>query len=70
MIELFSVSDNVEEDGYRSEDGHAMRREYCLTPNGNEMNGRWVLRDIAGKMIDFDKYRSDLMERNGFKIIC
>lgn len=70
MIELFSVSDNVEDDGYRSEAGHTMRREYCLTPNGNEMNGRWVLRDITGKMIDFDKYRSDLMERNGFKIIC
>lgn len=70
MIELFSFSDNVEQDGYRSEDGHTMRREYCLTPNGNEMNGRWVLRDITGKMIDFDQYRSDLMERNGFKIIC
>lgn len=47
-----------------------MRREYCLTPNGNEMNGRWVLRDITGKMIDFDQYRSNLTERNGFKIIC
>jgi hypothetical protein len=68
MTKLFPVSEDVEVDGYRSEAGDTMRREFCLTPGGNEMNGRWVLRDITGKMIDFGRHRSDLAERYGFKI--
>lgn len=48
------------EESYIFDTGWTMRREYGLTPNGNPMNGRWVLRDDSGKMIDFDKYRNDL----------
>lgn len=44
-----------------------MQREYGLTPNGNHLGGKWVLRGPEGQFIDFDKYRSDLMERNGFE---
>lgn len=55
-------------DEYRSEDGHVMRREEGTTPNGNPISGRWVLRAPGGEWLDFDKYRSDLAERNGFKL--
>lgn len=40
-----------------------MKREYGLTPNGNHMNGKWVLRK-NGEIIDYDKYRNDVAERN------
>lgn len=43
-----------------------MARENGLTPAGNHVNGRWVLRR-DGEWVDFDKYRSDLAERNRFK---
>lgn len=50
--------------------GHVIAREYHTeTPNGNPMNGRWVLRDADGTLIDFDKYRSDLAERNNIQLI-
>lgn len=46
----------------------SIEREYeTLTPRGNLMNGRWVLR-IAGELVDFDYYRNDLVERHGFDI--
>lgn len=51
-----------ERDCYISDDGWEMKREYGLTPNGNPMNGRWVLRDSSGQLIDFDQYRNDLVE--------
>jgi len=44
--------------------GMTMAREEGLTPNGNELNNKWVLRDNSGTMVDFDQYRSDLAERN------
>ena len=45
-----------------------MRREWdTLTPNENKMNGRWVLR-INGELTDFDRYRNDIAERNGFEL--
>ncbi len=40
-----------------------MQRETGETPNGNEMNNKWVLRD-NDKLIDFDAYRHDIAERN------
>ena len=56
---------------YESEDGrYVIAREDGLTPFGNAMNMRWVFRDnefksfSTGRMIDFDKYRNDLFERN------
>lgn len=57
----------VDEQEYRSDDGHTIKREQGLTPNGNPLNGRWVLRDPEGKFIDFNQYRHDLIEHNGFR---
>ena len=56
----------VKREEYVSEQGHRSVREYGLTPNGNPINGYWVLRDRSGTFIDYDKYRSDLWSRNGF----
>lgn len=53
---------------YRSAGGLTARREYGLTPNGNPVGGRFVLRDADGKWIDFDQYRHDLFEHNGLKL--
>ena len=54
---------------YRFDNGRKMQREFkTLTPNGNEFNGRWVLRDAQGTFVDFDKYRSDLAERNDLNL--
>ena len=38
-----------------------LEREYGKTPNGNPMNGKWVLRR-NGEMIDFNQYRNDIAE--------
>lgn len=51
----------------RAENGVTARREYGLTPNGNPISGRWVLRDAGGRWIDFDQYQHDLFERNGLQ---
>lgn len=58
----------VSPDKYEGADGYVLQREYGLTPNGNPMNGRWVLRDGEGRMLDFDRYRSDLAERFQLKL--
>ena len=47
--------------------GYALNREYGKTPNGNNLNGKWVLR-LDGKFIDFDKYKNDLIERHNIKL--
>jgi hypothetical protein len=44
--------------------GLVIKREEGLTPNGNQIGNRWVLRDEAGEWIDCDQYRYDLMARN------
>lgn len=49
--------------GYTVQGGGQVRREWGQTPGDNPMNGRWVYRDGAGKLIDFDQYRTDLFER-------
>jgi hypothetical protein len=49
---------------YRSKTGYVLRRENGVTPNGNPIADRWVLRDGNGQMLDFDQYRNDLAERN------
>lgn len=53
---------------YHAPDGRIMKREYGYTPNGNKIEGVWVLRDKDGVWIDFDQYRHDLANRNGFKL--
>lgn len=49
--------------------GYTLKREYGKTPNGNDLNGRWVLRNPHGVFIDFDQYRNDLIERHKLAII-
>lgn len=58
----------INDDRYEGEDGCVMAREYGKTPNGNNMNGRWVLREAQGAMVDFDQYSNDLAERNNLRI--
>ncbi len=53
---------------YVWEDDTSMRREYGLTPEGNEIDGRWVLRDRYGHWIDVDKYRYDIAPRHNKEI--
>lgn len=62
-----NVTFEVELELYRSTSGLTARREYGVTPNGNPVGGRWVLRDAAGGWVDFDQYRHDLWERNGLR---
>lgn len=55
---------------YQSADGCTLARESdSLTPNGNPMNGRWAFRDQGGNLVDFDRYRNDLAERNDLKLV-
>lgn len=70
----FSKSQNPErvmheigEDACRAGTGHTAARE-CegLTPQGNSIGGRWVLRAPNGDYIDVDQYRHDLFSRHGF----
>lgn len=57
----------INDDRYEGQ-GLVMAREYGKTPNGNNMNGRWVLRDANAAMVDFDQYSNDLAERNNLQI--
>lgn len=65
-----TVAIEVEQERYsiRTRDGaqtHTLAREYGETPNGNSLNGRWVLRDAAGTLVAFDLYRNDLLDQCG-----
>ena len=66
-----AVADNVmfevEEGVYRAGNGFNSRREGGLTPNGNPVAQRWVLRDASGKWVDFNQYLHDLFEHNGLR---
>ncbi len=67
-LEAFEVSDVR----YEIRDGSNdlrfnMAREHGPTPAGNELGGRWVLRDTGGGMVDFDQYRHDLWGRHGIE---
>ena len=52
------------EDNYASQEGWTLQREYGVTPNGNPIGGRWVLRKPEGIWVDVDQSRHDLAERN------
>ena len=46
-----------------------MKREIeTLTPGGNKMAGRWVLRDNNGELLDYNKYSNDLAERHNLDL--
>lgn len=62
------VMHEVHPEVLRTASGFEMRREYgSKTPNGNPINGRWVLRDPSGNFVDVDQYRHDVISRNGFR---
>ena len=63
-----SMFETDENKRWASKDQWTMTREYGNTPNGNPINGRWVLRDHRGWWVDFDKYSSDLAERNNLNL--
>lgn len=69
MIKLTKIGtdDRYRDDVYFYADGSAIRREDGLTPNGNQLYGSWVLRDLNGNFVDCNKYRSDLMEAHGYQ---
>ncbi|MCK6433163.1 MAG: hypothetical protein L6Q68_09035 [Aquabacterium sp.] len=66
-----TVADNVmvevEPDVYRAANGFSARRENGLTPEGNTVAQRWVLRDADGAWVDFNQHRHDLFEHNGLR---
>ena len=48
---------------------YIIKRECGKSPNGNNLNYKWVLRNsLTNNFIDFDIYRHDLAERNGLEI--
>lgn len=66
---LYEATEDRETEKYTSEDGeHVVAREDGPTPNGNELNGKWVYRK-CGVWVDFDKYRHDLAERNSLALV-
>jgi hypothetical protein len=66
MLNVTHKNSHRADEYYMSEDNRfRIMREAGKTPNGNPMNNRWVLRDmLTNQLIDFDKYRYDLFERN------
>ena len=62
---LIQISDTE----YRAADGTTVQREYGKTPNGNNVGGAWVLRDVEGEWIDHDTYINDLRERNKLELV-
>ena len=58
------------EEWYESECGLVLKREYkSLSPGGNEMGGRWVLRENMDILIDWGQYRNDIAEHNNLDLI-
>ncbi len=56
---------SCEEGVFFFENGYCMKREIeTLTPGGNKMAGRWVLRDSNGEFLDYHQYSNDLAERH------
>lgn len=62
-----NVMIEVEPDVYRAANGFTARREDGLTPAGNPVAQRWVLRDASGAWVDFNQYRHDLFSHNGLR---
>lgn len=54
-------------DTYKSEN-YVAQREDGTTPNGNQMAGRWVLRNAQGEYLDHDRYRHDMFSRHNLKV--
>lgn len=52
---------------YRAHMDFTASREDGVTPNGNPVYQRWVLRDPAGAWVDVNQYRHDLFEHHGLR---
>lgn len=66
MKQMFRVYAGMEV--FRALDGSSLSREYGNSPNGNPFDGKWVYRDNKGNVVDHDRYRNDIIERN--YLIC
>lgn len=64
MSESSIVMRETRPNSYTSVEGFTVRREFGLTQNDNRMDGRWVLRDNDGIIIDFCSYLNDIAVRN------
>ncbi len=62
-----NVMHEVEHGVYRAENGFTARRECGLTPTGNPVGQRWVLRDASAVWVDVHQYRHDLFEQYGLR---
>ena len=63
MKQILIKQDNEDEEIYLNEN-FILQRETGKTPNGNQLGGRWVLRNRKNNdFIDFDQFRHDLAER-------
>lgn len=67
ITQAVNVMHQVEQDIYRAANGCTARREDGLTPSGNPVGQRWVLRDASGAWLDCNQYRHDLFEHNGLR---
>lgn len=54
---------------YRGATNHSLARESGLTPFGNNINNRWVLRGPKGEWIDCDMWRNDIAERHNLELV-
>ena len=62
-----NVMIEVEPDVYRAANGFTARREDGLTPAGNPIGKRWVLRDANGAWVECNQYRHDLFAHHGLR---
>lgn len=58
-----------DDEKYASKEGWILQREHGETPNGNDLNGQWVLRSPEGEMIDFNRYRNDMAGLHNFELV-
>ena len=57
------VMTKVDKEKWKSEK-YSIQREWNIkTPNGNNMAGRWVIRNQYDTIIDFDQYINDIADR-------
>lgn len=68
LIDKSNVMREVGPDVYRAANGFSARREEGITPDGNPVGQRWVLRDENGAWVDVNQYRHDLFEHHGLCI--
>lgn len=62
-----NVMVEVSPDRYESASGFVASREQGMTPAGNPIGGRWVLRNKDGTYVDVNQYRHDLFEHHDLK---